>query len=100
MNTIIRTTHLLAFCALCAAANAADKPDQATVLVDAAKQAMGGSAWDELAHLARNGTAHRRRTYRQLRVVGGPQVSRQQRQLRHRSDLRQPGMGRQEGLDH
>ncbi len=46
MNSIIRTTQMLVFCVLCASANAAGKPDQATALIDAAKRAVGGAAWD------------------------------------------------------
>jgi Aspartyl protease/PDZ domain len=47
MNTTTRIAHGLAAIALCVSAQAA-QPDQANSLIEAAKQAMGGSAWDKI----------------------------------------------------
>jgi len=45
MNRIARTALGLTLTALCAAAGAAETPDKANALIQAAEQAMGGAAW-------------------------------------------------------
>ncbi len=47
MNTTTPMAHALIALVLCASAHAAH-PDQADSLIEAAKQAMGGSAWDKV----------------------------------------------------
>jgi hypothetical protein len=47
MNRITRIAQGFVFAALCVSAGAAEKPDQASALIEAAKQAMGGDAWDK-----------------------------------------------------
>jgi hypothetical protein len=48
MNRTTRIAYGIIFAALCGSAGAAEKPDQASALIEAAKQAMGGDAWDKV----------------------------------------------------
>ncbi|MGO9426999.1 MAG: hypothetical protein ACLP6Z_16535, partial [Steroidobacteraceae bacterium] len=46
MSTVTRIARVLLFAALCVRAGGTENPDQANTLIEAAKQAMGGTAWD------------------------------------------------------
>ncbi len=48
MSAIARIAPVLLFAALCASAGGAENPDKANALIEAAKQAMGGAAWDKV----------------------------------------------------
>ena len=46
MSAVTRIARVLLFAALCVPAGGAENSDQANTLIEAAKQAMGGTAWD------------------------------------------------------
>jgi hypothetical protein len=48
MTSFTRLVQVLVFTALCASVNGAEKTDPASALLQAAKRAMGGAAWDKI----------------------------------------------------
>jgi Aspartyl protease/PDZ domain len=72
MRRIIRIARLLVFAALSISASGAEKPDKANALIEAAKQAMGGAAWDkavtwhETGHITAGGLSGRYESWEDL----------------------------------